>query len=97
MSDAQRVMTPTSVGRFVAGVRAVASSSDGLVICSDCRRHMSDMAETCPHCSAAVRPIGDASNTSDPMRITSREIRMISYMVVSLALASYVVLRIAGL
>ncbi len=103
MTVTPRVLTPTSVGRFVASIRAVAASSDGLVVCSDCRRHMSELATTCPHCSAvneqgavamldAEAPVDVAGQAS----FTWREVRSISLMMFGLAVASYLALRLAG-
>ena len=104
MTVTPRVLTPTSVGRFVASIRAVAASSDGLVVCGDCRRHMSDMATTCPHCSAVNEHGAVATLDAEapgvaagPALFTRRDVRSISLMVFGLAVASYLVSRLAGL
>lgn len=104
MTVTPRVLTPTSVGRFVASIRAVAASSDGLVVCGDCRRHMSDMAATCPHCSAvneqgavATPEAAAPGDAAGPASFTRRDVRSISLMVFGLAVASYLVSRLAGL
>jgi hypothetical protein len=91
------VSTPVSVGRFVASIRAVAASSDGLVVCSECRRHMSDMAPTCPHCSAevtgriVVAPVvsTDEADIDGLTRFAARDLFSVSLMVLALALLSY--------
>jgi hypothetical protein len=103
MSVTPRVSTPVSVGRFVASIRSVAASSDGLVVCSECRRHMSDMAETCPHCNAAVTGrvvVTPAASTDDVdasgvTRFAARDLFSVTLMVLALALASYFISLIA--
>ena len=98
MSATPKVMTPTSVGRFVASIRSVASSSDGLVVCRDCRRHMSDMATSCPHCGADVTAV-EASGTSrspDAVRMGNSDAWTITWAVVGLAAAVYVITKMAG-
>ena len=101
MSVTPRVSTPVSVGRFVASVRAVAASSDGLVVCAECQRHMSDMAETCPHCnSAAASSAPRASMTGeyavDSVRFRVREFGSISLVIACLVTLSYFALRVAA-
>ena len=103
MSATPRVSTPVNVGRFVASIRSVAASSDGLVVCNECRRHMSDMGETCPHCGTAVTgrvvvtpavPADDV-DAAGVTRFTARDLFSVALMVLALALASYFILLIA--
>ena len=99
MSTTQRVLTPTSVGRFVASMRSVAASSDGLTLCSDCRRHMSDMATSCPHCGAETVAAAAAPTDGTPVRVrtATSDVRAMSVVVLCLALGAYIISRIAGL
>lgn len=99
MSTTQRVLTPTSVGRFVASMRSVAASSDGLALCSDCRRYMSDMATSCPHCGAETVAATAPATGAAPVRVrtATSDVRAMSVIVLCLALGAYVISRIAGL
>ena len=102
MSVASRVSTPVSVGRFVASIRAVAASSDGLVACNECRRDMSNMAETCPHCGSAAIPTASVDGghgideTIGVMRMSRGDAGAISFVVLGLAAVAYAALRVAG-
>jgi hypothetical protein len=99
MSTTQKVLTPTSVGRFVSSIRSVANSSDGLVVCSDCRRHMSDLATSCPHCDAEAVATGEFTAvelTSAPAHVTAGDVGTMSLLVLGLGLAAYAVALIAG-
>jgi len=102
MNATSRTSTPVAVGRFIASVRSVAASSDGLVVCAECRRHMSDMAETCPHCSAVVAapPVAthalSGAHRAAATRVSGSGMRAIALLVLTLAAASYVVLRVAA-
>ena len=99
MSTTQRVLTPTSVGRFVATMRSVSASSDGLTRCSDCRRHMSDMATSCPHCGAETVAAAVTPPNGAPVRLrtATSDVRAMSVVVLCLALGAYIISRVAGL
>lgn len=100
MSATPRVLTPTSVGRFVASIRSATTPADGLVVCNDCRREMSDLATSCPHCGAEAVATGEfRSVDASPgaARTATSDVGMMSLVVISLALAAYVISKIAGL
>lgn len=99
MSPTQRVLTPTSVGRFVANIRSVATSSDGLVACSECRREISDLATSCPHCGAEAVATGEfkaVEMKKVPTGMTASEMGTMSLLVLALLLMGYAVTLIAG-
>lgn len=102
MNATSRTSTPVVVGRFIASVRSVAASSDGLVVCAECRRHMSDMADTCPHCSAmviadpVVTPLRSGAYRAAITRVGGNGMRAIALLMVTLAAAAYVILRVAA-
>ncbi len=99
MSASPRVLTPTSVGRFVASIRSVATASDGLVLCDECRRHMSDLATSCPHCGADAIATGEFTAVEAapvPNRMATSDVRTMSLMVIGLALAAWIVAKVAG-
>ena len=100
MSATPKVLTPTSVGRFVATIRSVATPPNGLVVCSDCRREMSDLATSCPHCGADAVATGEFSSIEaapGSTRTATGDVGTMVLVVVSLALAVYVISKIAGL
>lgn len=100
MSATPRVLTPTSVGRFVATIRSVATPPDGLVVCGDCRREMSDLATSCPHCGADAVATGEftvVEPASGSSRRAASDVGRMSLVIVSLAFAVYLISKIAGL
>lgn len=103
MSASPKVSTPVSVGRFVASVRSVAASTDGLARCGECGRAMSDMADTCPHCDTAVtdRAIAAPLEVADMPEgategMTGSDARSMALLVLALVAGAYVIARIAG-
>lgn len=100
MNADPKTLTPTSVGRFVASIRSVASVSDGLVMCRDCRRHMSDLATSCPHCGAEAVATGEFPSvdaTPGSVRTATSDVGAMSLMVIGLAVAAYIISKVAGL
>lgn len=100
MNADPKTLTPNSVGRFVASIRSVATASDGLVVCRDCRRHMSDFATSCPHCGAEAVATGEFPSvdaTPATVRTATSDVGTMSLMVIGLAVAAYIISKVAGL